>query len=67
MYKIKRMMPVNTHNILQSYLTERKFQRKYNEHVTRDYDIMAGLPQGSVLGPTQYPIFTADLHFHFCG
>ena len=60
-YKIKRMLPVNTHNILQSYPKNRKFRVKYNEYVTRDYDIMAGVPQGSVLGPTFYLIFTADL------
>ena len=48
MYKIKRMLPVNTHNILQSYPKNRKFRVKYNEYVTRDYDIMAGVPQRSV-------------------
>ena len=51
MYKIKRTFPGNTHYILQSYLTDRKFWIKYNEH-TRDYDIMSGVPQGSVLGAT---------------
>ena len=45
---------MNTHNILQSYLKDLKFRIKYN--LTRDYDIMAGVPQGSV-----YLIFTADL------
>ena len=32
----------------------------YNEYFTRDYVIMAGVPQGSVLLPTLYMIFTAD-------
>ena len=44
-----------------SYLKNRKLRIKYNEYVTRDYDIMAGVPQGSVLGQTLYQIFTADL------
>ena len=48
---------MNTHNILQSYPKERKFRIKSNEYLTRDYDIMAGVPQG----PTLYLIFTADL------
>ena len=52
MYKIKRTLPSNTHNILQSYLKERTFRIKYNEYVTRDYDNMTGVPQGSILGPT---------------
>ena len=34
---------------------------KYNEYVTRYYDIMAGVTQGSVLGPTLYLIFIADV------
>ena len=37
------MLPVNTHNILQTYLKNRKFRVKYNEYVTRDYDIMSGV------------------------
>ena len=44
-YKIKRILPVNTHNILQSYIKDRKFRIKYNEYLTRDWDIMAGVPQ----------------------
>ena len=55
------MLPVNPHNMLQSYLKDNKFRIKYNEYLTRDYDIMAGVHQGNVLGPTLYLIFTADL------
>ena len=55
------MLPVNAHNIIQSYVKNRKFRVKYNEYVTRDYDIMADVPQKSVFGPTLYLIFTVDL------
>ena len=44
MHKIKRILPVNTHNILQSDRKERNFLIKYNEYVTRHYDILAGVP-----------------------
>ena len=40
---------MNTHNILQSYLKDCKFRIKYNEYVTRVYDIIAGVPEGSAL------------------
>ena len=46
------MLPVNTRNILQSYRKDRKLRIKYNEYVTSDYDIMVGVPQGSILGAT---------------
>ena len=55
------MLPVSTHNILQSHLKNRKLRVKYNEYVTRDYDIMADVIQESVLGPTLYLIFSTDL------
>ena len=55
------MLRTNTHNILISYLKKRNFRVKSNEYVTTDYDIMAGVPQRSVLGRTLYLIFTADL------
>lgn len=44
-----------------SYLTKRTFQVKINQTVTKLYSINAGIPQGSVLGPTLYLLYTADL------
>ena len=61
MHKIKRTLLSSTYNIRQSYLIDPKFRVKYNDYVTRDYDIMAGVNKESILGPTVYLIFTVDL------
>ena len=37
------------------------FQVRYQEEYTLLYDIHSGLPQGSILGPILYTLYTADL------
>ncbi len=59
--KIKKLLPTEFHNILENYLRLRKFQIKYNECVSKVSEINAGIPQGSVLGPVLYLLYTADL------
>lgn len=44
-----------------SYLTDRYFQVVLVEGVSSIYRIYTGVPQGSVLGPTLYQLFTADI------
>ena len=56
---VAQALLVNTHNILQFYLKDRKFRIKYNEYITRDYNIMAGVPKAS---PILNLILTVDLH-----
>jgi hypothetical protein len=61
LYKLKTLLPNSFYMILKSYLDGRKFQVKYEEETSNLYEIEASVPQGSVLGPVLYTIYTADL------
>jgi hypothetical protein len=61
LYKTKKNLPHEYYKILKSYLDERFFQVKLKEAITNLRKIEAGVPQGSVLGPILYLIYTADL------
>ena len=45
----------------QSYLSNRYFYVKINNEVSNIHQIEAGIPQGSVLGPVLYTLFTYDM------
>lgn len=59
--KINKVLPQKFHKILESYLTNRKFKVSYTNYTTGEFPIAAGVPQGSVLGPILYLLYTADL------
>lgn len=61
LFKLKKNLPAQMFQILRSYLENRRFQISYKETKTSLFPIEAGVPQGSVLGPTLYLIYTADL------
>lgn len=61
LYKIKKTMPYEFYLIFHSYLTNRSFQTKIGNDVSQIEQINAGVPQGSVLGPMLYLLFTSDL------
>jgi len=54
MYKIKTILPYNTHKLLESYLYDRKCVVRCNTAISDDFTVGARVPQGSVLGPTLY-------------
>ena len=60
-FKLKRLIPLQYVEIIESYLSERLFRIKQDEEYSTLREIRAGVPQGSILGPILYLLFTSDL------
>lgn len=60
-FKLKKMLPKQFADVLVSYITNRAFRVRQEDAVSELKQIKAGVPQGSVLGPVLYLLYTCDM------
>lgn len=61
LYKLKLSLPAPYYLIIKSYLQNRFFVVRLGNDLSSTHSIYAGVPQGSVLSPALYNLFTADI------
>ena len=58
---IRKQFPEQIHQLIKSYLSCRTFVIKIKDTHSQVKDIKAGVPQGSVLGPILYTLYTVNI------
>ena len=51
--------------LVYDYLSDRKQRTRVNNSYHTWFEILFGIPQGSILGPLLFGIFLTDVFFHF--
>lgn len=61
LFKLQKFgFPLSIIKIIQSFLSNRHFNVYINGSISRSVDIPAGVPQGSILSPTLFSLYTSD-------
>jgi endonuclease/exonuclease/phosphatase family metal-dependent hydrolase len=53
--------PIYLIKVIQSYLKDRKSYVEFQRHKSNQYDVPAGVPQGSILAPFLFNLFVTDI------
>lgn len=59
--KLAKILPAKFCHLIKNYLSHRSYQVTYGSATSAVHWINAGVPQGSVLGPTLFLLYTADV------
>jgi hypothetical protein len=66
LYKLKKFLPAPYYLLIKSYLENRTFSVRVNNSYSENFQILAGVPQGSDIAPSLYTIFAHDISKSFC-
>ena len=55
---------LNVLTLVYSYMSDRKQRTKINSSFSMWHDISGGVPQGSILGPLLFNIYSNDIFFY---
>lgn len=61
LFKLKMFLPAPLYLLTKSYLQNRSFIVRQEDSLSSQFQILAGVPQGSDLSPDLYNIYTADI------
>jgi len=62
--KLKSVLPFTYYLVIRSFLSERFSRVSCGTSLSPIFPVLAGVPQGSILGPLLYSVFTSDIPSH---